>query len=104
MIQELHKAFDHRIRLGIMSALMVNESLSFNELKHLLNITDGNLASHIKPLEEAQYISIKKSFIGKKPNTEYALTPLGSTEFKKHLEALEKIIKQSGLSSPKSST
>ena len=70
-ITELNKAFDSRIRLGLMSALAVNEMLDFNTLKDLLELTDGNLASHIKSLEKEGYISSEKSFVGKKPNTRY---------------------------------
>ena len=66
LIKNINKLFDHRVRLGIMSALMVNETLDFNTLKELLEVTDGNLASHIKALEKADYIKIRKSFIGKK--------------------------------------
>ena len=85
--------FDSRIRLGIMSALMVNEEVNFNELKELLNITDGNLASHIKALEENGAIKVHKGFIGKKTNTTYIITELGKQSFKAHLDALEKMIK-----------
>ncbi|WP_422860637.1 winged helix-turn-helix domain-containing protein [Flagellimonas sp. S174] len=93
LIDNINKLFDHRIRLGIMSILMVNEEVDFNRLKELLNATDGNLASHTKTLEKAEYIRIEKSFIGKKPNTRYAATKLGKLAFKKHIEALEQIIK-----------
>lgn len=92
ILKNINKLFDHRVRLGIMSALMVNETLDFNGLKELLNVTDGNLASHIKALEKAEYLKIRKSFIGKKPNTKYNATHLGILEFKKHLTALERII------------
>ena len=94
IIQHINKIFDHRIRLGIMSVLMVNEYAEFNTLKELLGATDGNLASHIKALEKAEFISIEKQFIGKKPNTRYSTSKLGKLEFKKHLTALEKLIKQ----------
>jgi len=94
IIQHINKIFDHRIRLGIMSILMVNEYAEFNTLKELLGATDGNLASHIKALEKAEFINIEKQFIGKKPNTRYSTTKLGKLEFKKHLNALEKLIKQ----------
>jgi len=93
IIDNINKIFDHRVRLGIMSALMVNESIDFNALKELLGVTDGNLASHLKTLEKEQYIKINKTFIGKKPNTKYYSTKLGSLEFKKHINALERIIK-----------
>lgn len=92
-IENLNKAFDNRVRLGIMSALMVNDELSFNQLKELLQITDGNLASHLKSLEDNGYISSTKRFIGRKPNTDYKVTQWGRTSFRNHLEALEKMIK-----------
>ena len=94
IINNINKVFDHRIRLGIMSILMVNEYADFNTLKELLEVTDGNLASHTKALETAQYINVEKQFIGRKPNTRYSTTPLGEIEFKKHIDALEKIIKK----------
>ncbi len=77
-----------------MSVLMVNEDADFNQLKELLDVTDGNLASHLKALENAAYITIEKSFIGRKPNTRYSATKLGKIEFKKHIDALEKLIKK----------
>lgn len=93
IIDNINKLFDHRIRLGIMSILMVNEYADFKRLKELLNVTDGNLASHTKTLENVNYIRIEKSFIDRKPNTKYYITTLGKAEFKKHIEALEKLIK-----------
>lgn len=92
-IEALNKIFDSRIRLGIMSILIVNDSVSFNELKQLLALTDGNLASHLNTLEQAQYLKVKKAFIGKKTNTTYIITELGKHAFKAHLDALEKMIK-----------
>lgn len=92
IIQNINKAFDHRIRLGIMSVLMVNESADFNMLKELLGATDGNLASHTKALELEKYISIEKQFIGKKPNTSYRVSQIGREAFVAHIEALEKLI------------
>jgi DNA-binding MarR family transcriptional regulator len=92
LIENLNKIFDSRIRLGIMSALMVNEQISFNELKELLSITDGNLASHLKTLEESSYVKIQKGFIGRKTNTTYSVTKAGEKAFKLHLAALEKMI------------
>lgn len=92
ILKNINKAFDNRVRLGIMSALMVNDFLDFNSLKDILGVTDGNLASHMKALEKATYIKIEKQFIGKKPNTKYIITPLGELEFKKHITALEKLI------------
>jgi len=93
LIDNINKLFDHRIRLGIMSILVVNESVDFNRLKELLEVTDGNLASHTKTLEKAQYIVVEKSFMGRKPNTKYKITTLGKEAFKKHIEALENLIK-----------
>lgn len=93
LIKDLNKIFDSRVRLGIMSALMVNESVSFNELKELLDITDGNLASHLKALEENGTIKVQKGFIGRKTSTTYSVTKAGEKAFKTHLEALEKMIK-----------
>jgi DNA-binding MarR family transcriptional regulator len=92
IITNINKLFDHRIRLGIMSILMVNEHADFNMLKELLGATDGNLANHTKALEKAEYILVEKQFIDRKPNTRYSTTKLGKTEFKKHIEALEKLI------------
>ena len=93
----LHKAFESRIRLGIMSALVVNDKLDFNSLKEYLDVTDGNLASHIKALEKEEFIGAEKSFIGKKPNTKYYITKEGKKAFNTHLEALEKFIKSGKL-------
>lgn len=91
-LAHINKAFDHRIRLAIMSVLMVNESADFNTLKELLGITDGNLASHTRALETEEYIIIEKSFIGRKTNTVYRATKKGREAFQEHLNALEKII------------
>lgn len=76
-----------------MSALIVNESLNFNDLKSLIDVTDGNLATHLKTLEENKYIKVQKGFIGRKTNTLYSITEKGSKAFRTHLAALEKIIK-----------
>ncbi|MCP9751699.1 transcriptional regulator [Ferruginibacter sp. HRS2-29] len=92
-INNLNKLFDSRVRLGIMSALMVNDAVNFNELKELLEITDGNLASHLKALEENNIIKVNKGFIGRKTNTTYAITKAGEKVFKAHIEALEKMIR-----------
>lgn len=93
-MQELNKAFESRARLGIMSSLMVNDSITFNALKELLDLTDGNLAGHTRALEQAGYLRVEKSFIGKKPNTRFFITPEGKQAFESHLEALEKIIRE----------
>ena len=92
IIQNINKAFDHRIRLGIMSVLMVNESADFTSLKEILGVTDGNLASHAKALEAENYIVVEKQFIGRKPNTKYLATKAGKKAFQEHIEALEKLI------------
>lgn len=91
-LDNLNKAFESKTRLGIMSVLMVNESVDFTTLKSLLNLTDGNLASHTRALEEMGYIQCEKRFIGRKPNTTFQVTQSGSEAFKAHLEALEALI------------
>jgi len=91
-ISGLHKAFESRIKLGIMSALAVNDRLDFNSLKEYLDVTDGNLASHVKALEKEEFIAVEKSFVGKKPNTKYYMTKEGKKAFGDHLKALEKLI------------
>lgn len=93
IISKLNKAFDSRIRLGIMAVLMVNDYADFNMLKELLELTDGNLASHLKALESYEYIASSKQFIAKKPNTRYALTQLGRISFQEHINAMEQLIK-----------
>ena len=93
-IQYLNKAFENRIRLGIMSILLVNDKVEFSTLKEMLAITDGNLASHISALEKLNYIEVQKQFIGKKPNTTYSVTRTGRKAFNEHLDALEKLLKQ----------
>lgn len=90
----LDKVLEHRVRLQIMSVLVTNDEYDFNSLKEILDITDGNLASHMKALEKEKYISVNKSFVDRKPNTRYKITALGHTAFKKHLDALEQVIKQ----------
>ena len=94
IIQSLNKEFESRIRLGIMSVLMVNDWVNFLEMKELLDITDGNLASHIAALEKNKYISVKKEFVGKKTKTSYKVTALGRKEFTKHLGILESLIRK----------
>lgn len=88
------KAFENKVRLGVMSALMVNDTLDFNALKELLDVTDGNLASHLKALEKVRYISVKKQFVGRKPNTRYQATREGKKAFEAHLNALEALIRE----------
>ncbi len=93
IILKLNKIFESRIRLGIMSVLMVNDFIDFNSLKELLDITDGNLASHLSMLERKGLIDVTKQFIGKKPNTKYNATDKGRKAFREHLDYLDKLIK-----------
>ena len=93
IIDKLNKDFESRVRLGIMSILMVNEWIDFTEMKTLLDITDGNLASHSTALEKAEYIEIKKEFVGKKPRTSYKVTDRGRAAFEVHLNSLENLMK-----------
>jgi DNA-binding MarR family transcriptional regulator len=93
LIHTLNKAFDHRVRLGVMAVLLANESVSFNDLKEVLDLTDGNLASHVAALEKAGYVLVNKQFIGKKPNTTYNATAEGKAAFQEHLAALEKLLR-----------
>lgn len=92
IILNINKAFESRVRLGIMSILIVNDQVDFNTLKEMLQVSDGNLASHISALEKIDYIEVIKTFIGKKPNTSYSVTKAGKKAFKEHLDALEKLI------------
>lgn len=92
MISQLNKEFESRVRLGIMSVLMVNDWVDFTEMKNLLEITDGNLASHSSALEKSNFIEVKKEFVGKKPKTSYRVTQAGRIAFEEHLAALEKLI------------
>lgn len=92
-ITGLNKIFESRIRLGVMSILMVNEEINFNDLKQLLEVTDGNLATHLVTLEDSGYIKVKKGFIGRKTNTTYSITRAGEKAFSDHITALENMIK-----------
>lgn len=92
-ITGLNKVFESRIRLGVMSVLMVKEEINFNDLKQLLQVTDGNLATHLVSLEENGYIKVHKGFIGKKTNTTYAVTKTGEKAFKEHIAILENMIR-----------
>ena len=93
LLDGFDKAFENKTRLAIMSVLVVNDSADFNTLKEMLQVTDGNLASHITALEKAEYLAVRKGFIGRKTNTTYKATKLGTMAFKNHLDALEKLIK-----------
>lgn len=92
--EHLDKVLEHRVRLQIMSVLIANEYYDFNSLKEIVGVTDGNMASHMKALEKEKYISVSKSFVDRKPNTRYKVTERGRTVFKKHLDALEELVKQ----------
>jgi DNA-binding MarR family transcriptional regulator len=91
--ENLDRVLEHRVRLQIMSALVANESSDFNTLKELLSVTDGNLASHMKALEKEKYILVHKTFVDRKPNTRYKASEKGKNAFRKHLDALEAVIK-----------
>lgn len=96
IIAKLNKVFDNRVRLGIMSLLVVNDWVDFPTIKEMLAITDGQLASNIKALEKNEFIQVRKQFIGKKPNTSYSITVLGRNAFNEHLNALEALLKMRG--------
>lgn len=93
IIDDLHKAFESRVRMGIMAALAVNTTLDFNALKEFLDVTDGNLASHLKALEKEGFIEVNKTFIKRKPNTKYKMTKSGKKAFDAHINALEQLIR-----------
>jgi DNA-binding MarR family transcriptional regulator len=89
----LDRLIHERLRLGILSALAVNESLSFNDLKKLMKTTDGNLSVHARKLEEANYISCTKSFEGRVPRTDYAITTAGRRALERYLDHMEALIR-----------
>ncbi len=93
IISGINKLFENRIRLGVMSVLLVNQEVNFNTLKKLLDITDGNLASHLKTLENHDYLTVNKQFIGRKPSTSYRVTEKGRKAFENHIKALETLLK-----------
>lgn len=90
---KLHRAFENRVRLGIMAALVVREDIEFTELRRLLEVTDGNLASHMAVLERLRFVRVRKDFFNRKPRTRYAITDAGRRIFGEHLDALERIIR-----------
>lgn len=92
-LENINKAFESKVRLGIMSILMVNESVDFVTIKGLLDLTDGNLASHTRTLEELGYIKSTKQFLDRKPNTTFSITKQGEEAFVKHVNALENFLK-----------
>ena len=89
----LDRLIHERLRLGIVSALAVNDSLSFSDLKKLMKTTDGNLSVHARKLEEADYITCTKTFDGRRPRTEYRLTPVGRRELTRYLAHMEALIR-----------
>jgi DNA-binding MarR family transcriptional regulator len=92
LLDHINKIFESRIRLGLMSLLMVHDSMDFNSIKETLQLSDGNLASHISALEKAEYITISKEFVGKKTKTSYKATESGKKAFRDHIDALENLI------------
>jgi DNA-binding MarR family transcriptional regulator len=92
-IDNLNRMFESRVRLGLMSALVVNDALDFSSLKDLLGTTDGNLASHASALEAEGYIKVKKAFLGKKPQTTYSVTASGRRAFTDHVDALARLLR-----------
>ena len=92
-INGLNKILESRIRLGVMSVLMVNEEINFNDLKQMLEVTDGNLATHLVNLEENSFIKVHKGFLGRKTNTTYSITKAGERAFNDHITVLESMIK-----------
>lgn len=94
ILEQINKVFENRIRLGVMSLLLVHDEMDFNSLKKQLDVTDGNLATHLGTLEKSEYIKIEKEFVGKIPRTTYTATKAGRKAFAHHLEALELFIKK----------
>ena len=89
---DLDRVIHERLRLGILSALAVNQSLSFNELKQILKTTDGNLSVHARKLEDAEYVLCEKSFEGRVPRTEYKITSTGRRALERYLDSMEQVI------------
>ncbi|MFT3885084.1 MAG: transcriptional regulator [Flavobacteriales bacterium] len=94
MIQGLNKAFESRVRLGIMAVLVVNEWVDHTALKDLLSVTDGNLVSHMTALVNARYVQVRKRFVGNRPNTGYRATPAGAKAFREHLDNMDRLLKK----------
>lgn len=92
--ESLDKILEHRVRLQIISVLVVNDSYDFNALKDLIGVTDGSLATHMKALEREKYIGVNKSFVDRKPNTRYKVSERGRNAFKKHLDAMAELVRQ----------
>jgi len=94
ILRNINKLFENRVRLGIMSVLTVEDNTDFNSLKEILQVTDGNLSTHLRTLEKHKYIEVQKRFVGRKPQSKYSATEKGRQAFKDHLDALEKIIQK----------
>ena len=94
LFQHINKVFENRVRLALLSILMVNDAVDFNSLKQTLNVTDGNLSTHMATLEKHRYVTVRKKFKGRKPLTTYSATPEGRRAFREHLNALERLIKE----------
>jgi predicted ArsR family transcriptional regulator len=94
ILSRLDKAFNNRIRLAILTMLTQNEWTDFNAIKVTLDLTDGNIASHMTALEEIDYVKVKKRFIGKRPNTSYSLSERGRRAYYTHVKALAELIEQ----------
>ncbi len=94
MIEQLNKAFESRVRLGLMAVLVVNEWVDHGTLKDLLGVTDGNLASHMTALVTARYVQVRKRFIGNRPNTSYKATSVGVKAFRTHLDAMDQLLRK----------
>ena len=94
IIVHINKVFENRVRLGIMSLLMIHDQMDYNPMKEALNISDGNLANHIFALEKEKFITVKKGYTGRKPKTTYSATAAGRKAFGNHLDALEVLLKQ----------
>jgi predicted ArsR family transcriptional regulator len=92
MIGDLNKAFESRVRLGIMAVLVVNDWVDHATLKELLGVTDGNLASHLAALEQLKYVQVRKRFVGRRPNTSYKATAAGAKAFRAHIDAIERLL------------
>lgn len=93
LIAHVNPVFENRVRLGIMSVLLAGDPRDFTTLRSLLGVTDGNLASHLRVLEEHRYVKVRKEFVRRKPQTSYTVTETGRRAFQEHLAALEKVIR-----------
>lgn len=94
MIEQLNKAFESRVRLGLMAVLVVNDWVDHGTLKELLGVTDGNLASHMTALVAARYVQVRKRFVANRPNTSYKATVVGVKSFRAHLDAMDQLLRK----------